>query len=266
MRFALLLLALTSGVACVVDTDLADSPELAELETIEQESATPVPVTPLADGELVTISATVGMRYFSVVVPADQDYFNVYRSGPSYVGADIYVRRGALPSTTSYDCRRLNGDSHNDCLFDLPVGGTYYILVRATSTGYTNMTLQTYSGNHYQPIANNYASYESWGIGQDRQYKLAVAGNSSVRFAIRQDVDPYYQGSVYLIVKRGGFATDTDHDCSVQISNYYVGGVDGSCSFTEQTGATYFVKLKTGRRYEATFTARYKPILVNTTN
>ena len=115
----------------------------------------------------------------------------------------------------------------------------------------------------YVPLANPTSMYESWGIGQDQLYKLAVPANNDVTFTVDQDVQPYYMGDIYLYVRRSGAPTTTTYDCAEQISNYFAGTTTGTCSFREHTGATYYVLLRTGRRYEATFRARYTPVMVN---
>ena len=56
--------------------------------------------------------------------------------------ADLYVRRGAAPTTSTYDCRGYTSGSNESCVIDPASSGTYYIMVRAYST-YSGLTLTT---------------------------------------------------------------------------------------------------------------------------
>lgn len=48
--------------------------------------------------------------------------------------ADLYVRRGAQPTTTAYDCRPYRADSNESCVLDLAAPAQVHVSVR----GYTN--------------------------------------------------------------------------------------------------------------------------------
>ena len=64
--------------------------------------------------------------------------------------ADLYVKFGSQPSTTSYDCRPyLNGNNEN-CSVASPQTGTYYVMIRA----YTSFSGLSLSGNFEAGIAN----------------------------------------------------------------------------------------------------------------
>ena len=56
--------------------------------------------------------------------------------------ADLYVRLGAAPTTSTYDCRGYTSGSNESCVIDPASSGTYYIMVRAYST-YSGLTLTT---------------------------------------------------------------------------------------------------------------------------
>ncbi len=53
---------------------------------------------------------------------------------------DLYVRRGAQPTTSSYDCRPYRWGNEETCSFSSPADGTYYIGVRGYSSS-SNITL-----------------------------------------------------------------------------------------------------------------------------
>ena len=71
-------------------------------------------------------------KYYTVVVPAGMSVLTVNTSGGTG-DADLYVRRGSQPTTSTYDCRPyLNGNTES-CTFNNPVAATYHIGIR----GYT---------------------------------------------------------------------------------------------------------------------------------
>lgn len=84
-------------------------------------------------------------RYYTVTVPAGMSVLTVNTSGGSG-DADLYVRRGSQPTTSTYDCRPyLNGNTES-CTFNNPVAATYHIGIRGY-TAASGITLTT----SYQP-------------------------------------------------------------------------------------------------------------------
>ena len=55
--------------------------------------------------------------------------------------ADMYVRIGAAPTTTSYNCRPYKTGNSETCTFNAPAAGTYHVAVRAYSS-YSGVTLK----------------------------------------------------------------------------------------------------------------------------
>lgn len=76
---------------------------------------------------------------YTLTVPAGQSVATFTISGSSG-DADLYVRRGSAPTTSTYDCRPyLTGDNET-CTFNAPAAGTYYVSVRAYAA-FTGVTL-----------------------------------------------------------------------------------------------------------------------------
>lgn len=71
-------------------------------------------------------------KHFTVNIPAGMSSFNINMSGGSG-DADLYVRRGSQPTTSSYDCRPYRNGNSESCSFNNPASGTWYISVRAYS-------------------------------------------------------------------------------------------------------------------------------------
>jgi vibriolysin len=83
-----------------------------------------------------TTSAT-----YSVTVPAGTTSL-VFNISGGTGDADLYVRLGAAPTTTSYTCRPYTGGNAETCTFNNPTAGSvYYANVRAYSA-YSGVTLK----------------------------------------------------------------------------------------------------------------------------
>jgi len=54
--------------------------------------------------------------------------------------ADLYVKLGAEPSQSTFDCQSHRGDSDEFCTFTSPAAGDYFVMVRAFSS-YSALTL-----------------------------------------------------------------------------------------------------------------------------
>ncbi len=98
------------------------------------------PVTSTVSNISVAKSA---WKYYTVVVPTGRTNLTVSISGGTG-DADLYVRRGANPTTTTYDCRPYKTGNAETCSFTNPVAGTYYIGIR----GYTAVSGLTLNTSH----------------------------------------------------------------------------------------------------------------------
>jgi len=98
-----------------------------------------VPVTGLA-------ASTGTMLMYTIAVPSGQSSLVVKTSGGTG-DADLYVKRGAAPTTSSYDGRGYTSGNAETVTISNPVAGTFYIGVRAYST-FSGVTLTaTYSAS-----------------------------------------------------------------------------------------------------------------------
>ena len=95
---------------------------------------------------LTNLTASKGnWLHYTVTVPAGMSSLTVNASGGTG-DADLYVRRGAQPTTSSYDCRPYKNGNTESCAFNNPQADTWYISLRAYST-FSGLTLVT----SYQP-------------------------------------------------------------------------------------------------------------------
>ncbi|KRE90964.1 xanthorhodopsin [Frateuria sp. Soil773] len=88
-----------------------------------------VPVTGLS-------ASTGGSKSYTMTVPAGASNLKFAISGGSG-DADLYVKFGSAPTTSSYDCRPYKTGNNESCSISAAQAGTYYVMVRA---------YQTYSG------------------------------------------------------------------------------------------------------------------------
>ncbi|MUH71573.1 S8 family serine peptidase [Psychrosphaera haliotis] len=86
------------------------------------------------DTTISDISATRNnWKYYTVDVPAGMSSFDVSTYGGSG-DADLYIRFGAQPTTSAYECRPYKGGNNESCSVNSPTAGTWHIGVRAYST------------------------------------------------------------------------------------------------------------------------------------
>ena len=71
-------------------------------------------------------------QYFTVSVPANTCTLTVAMSGGTG-DADLYVRFGANPTTSTYDCRPYLNGNNETCTFSNPQAGTWHIGINAFS-------------------------------------------------------------------------------------------------------------------------------------
>ncbi|MAI63873.1 MAG: peptidase S8 [Alteromonas sp.] len=91
-------------------------------------------------GEVNNISATRGnWKRYTWTIPAGVSSMTIQTSGGSG-DADLYVRFGAEPTTSSYDCRPYKNGNSEVCTFTNPSQGTWNIGIRAYST-YSGVTM-----------------------------------------------------------------------------------------------------------------------------
>lgn len=84
-------------------------------------------------------AATGEAVYFYMEVPAGATNLEFITQGDNG-DADLYVSRGTIPTTSSYDCRSWSSSSNETCSFDTPEAGTWFVMVNAYA-GYSDLSL-----------------------------------------------------------------------------------------------------------------------------
>ncbi|MCP3942012.1 MAG: PKD domain-containing protein [Desulfobacteraceae bacterium] len=89
----------------------------------------------LVDNQTVTdlfVSSKGDWIYYQVAVPSGTSSLQIVISGGTG-DADLYVKSGALPTTSSYDCRPYRNGNEETCTISSPDTGTYYVGINAYS-------------------------------------------------------------------------------------------------------------------------------------
>ena len=79
-------------------------------------------------------------RYFAVRVPPEATRLTLTMKGEAG-NADLYLRRGALPTLDLWDCRSALDGSDETCTVDAPASGTSYVMLRSMTAEYGGVTL-----------------------------------------------------------------------------------------------------------------------------
>jgi len=192
-------------------------------------------VTVLNDGVPVpNLSGATGSQQFWVMdVPAGKDSVVFTISGGSG-DADLYVRRGAQPTTSTFDCRPFLNGNNETCTFNAPVAGQYYVMIRGfaafsgvTLTGRTATTTALVNG---VPVTNI-----SGAAGSQQFWKLAVpAGKTSLTFTISGGT-----GDADLYVRLGAKPTTSTFNCRP-----FLNGNSETCTFSNPAAGDWYVMIR----------------------
>ena len=198
--------------------------------------------TPLSNGVAVSVSdSTVGNnKYFYIDVPAGQSSLVVQLSGGSG-DADLYVRFGSKPTSSTYNCRPYLNGNNETCTHNSPAAGRWWIMLNAYSA-YSGASLKatytaaagctTYTGSlssgasAYQPNGSYYQSTVSG------SHTGALTGPSGT------DFDLYLQkwnGSSWSSVASGTTSSNVENVSYSGTAGYYrwrVHAYSGSGSYS----------------------------------
>ncbi|QRN96199.1 M4 family metallopeptidase [Archangium violaceum] len=188
----------------------------------------PPPVlTPLSNGVAVSISGSSGSKkYYTLEVPAGQSSLVFDISGGTG-DADLYVKYGALPTASSYDCRPYASGNAESCPFTNPAAGTWYVMVNAFSA-YSGTSLKgTYStgtGGTGTPVTTTVSGSVASGANVNYGAYSVVAG-TKFKVVMTGSGDPD------LYVRFGAAPTTTTYNCRP-----YASGASETCDLTVPAG------------------------------
>ncbi|MBA6398705.1 S8 family serine peptidase [Colwellia sp. BRX10-4] len=198
-----------------------------------------IPDTVLENGQVKTelTAATGNDLVFTMEVPAGATDINFAMTGGSG-DADLYVKFGAEPTDSVYDCRPYQSGNVESCA-STQAGGTYYVRLKAYSdfagvslTGsYTEPS--TGGGNTINPIdttINNVnVARRTW-----KRYTLDLAdGYADLTVTLSGG-----SGDADLYVTQGKQSTTSVYDCRP-----YKNGNNEACNFTDPAKGLWYVDI-----------------------
>jgi serine protease len=209
--------------------------------------------TQLVNGQTVTgLSGAQGDQdFFFLEVPAGSSNLNFVLSGGSG-DADMYVKFGSKPTTSSYDCRPYKNGNEETCSISNVQGGTYWVMLR----GYTSYSNTTLKGSFTEPGSGGTGgtfskSNLSGSSGSWKHYTVDIpAGMSS--FTINMSGG---SGDADLYVRRGSKPTTSRYDCRP-----YLYGNSESCNFNNPQSGTWYISVRAYSSYSGVnINAEWKP-------
>jgi serine protease len=129
--------------------------------------------------------ANGSQQYFEIELPTAASNLDINISGGSG-DADLYVRHGTQPTSSSYDCRPYIGGNDESCSFSSPQSGIYYIMLDAYST-YSGVTLNASytvngdSGSNSGATWSGFEAYYADAIGQTGNNLLSALAEAAAR-------------------------------------------------------------------------------------
>ncbi|MEW5681129.1 MAG: S8 family peptidase [Pseudomonadota bacterium] len=199
------------------------------------------------------LSGSTGSNtFYTITVPAGATNLTFNMAGGSG-DADMYVRFGSAPTSSSYDCRPYRTGNTESCSFATPQAGTYHVMLNAYSA-YSGVSL---TADYTAPAGggstggggtmnNLTATTGNW-----LHYTLTVpAGMGSLNVTMSGGT-----GDGDLYVRRGAQPTTSSYDCRP-----YRTGNNESCAFTNPQAATYHISIRAYSTFSGvTLVAEYKP-------
>src|SRR5690606_21058057 len=194
----------------------------------------------LANGTPVTgISGGSGStQYWTITVPSGATRLNIATSGGTG-DVDLYVRRGAQPTTSTYDCRPYRSGNAETCSFTNPQAGTWHVMLRGYSafSGVTlTATWSTGGGGGGNQLQNGVpVTGLSGAAGSERRCTIQVpAGRSQLRIQTSGGT-----GDADLYVRFGSAPTTSTYTCRP-----YLSGNNETCTINSPSAGTWHVLVR----------------------
>ncbi|MCH9648753.1 MAG: pre-peptidase C-terminal domain-containing protein [Deltaproteobacteria bacterium] len=198
--------------------------------------------------------ATGSETFYTVEIPAGATNLTIVTSGGSG-DADLHVRFGTAPTTSTYDCRPYESGNNETCTFAAPSTGTYHVMLRGYSA-YSGVSLVANwtepSGGGGGELENGVAETGlSGATGSDTFYTIEVpAGATNLTVTLSGG-----SGDADLYVRSGSQPTTSTYDC-----RSWASGNGESCSFATPSAGTYHVLVHAYAAYSgASLVASFTP-------
>jgi Zn-dependent metalloprotease len=193
----------------------------------------PPPVsTPLTNGVALTgqSGSTGAKAYYKLTVPSGQGSLVFEQSGGTG-DADLYVKLGSAPTSTSYNCRPYLSGNAETCTFTNPAAGDWYVMINGYST-YSGVSIK---GTYSTALTNGVATAPySGAAGSMTCWTLNVpAGKTSVVF--NQAGATGNTGDADLYVQYNAAPTTSTYNCRPYLS----GNVE-TCTISNPAAGTWY--------------------------
>lgn len=154
---------ITSKNPNVANSELGQRVKLTNLDiaALQQVYGAPTGTTPtkpepttnvLTNGKTVSSAGNKAEQVFYTINVPTSSTLTVTTQGGSG-DADLYVKKGSKPSSTSYDCRPYKDGNTESCTLENAVG-TYHVMLQGYAT-FANVQLKaSYSSSPIQPVEN----------------------------------------------------------------------------------------------------------------
>ena len=190
--------------------------------------------------------------YYTITVPAGATNLSFTMAGGSG-DADMYVKFGSQPTSSSYDCRPYKGGNAESCSFATAQAGTYHVMLNGYSA-YAGVSLTadyTAASGGGNTGGGGTLTNLSATTGNWLHYTLVVpAGMSSLNVTTSGG-----SGDGDLYVRRGSRPTTSSYDCRP-----YKNGNSESCSFSNPQAATWHISIRAYSSFSGvTLVTEYKP-------
>jgi serine protease len=247
--------ALTSNASPGVGNRGTGSPDKLLYTGFIGGGTTPPPPPPPPPGGTVVLTsgvaaavptlATGASQLYTIVVPAGSSQLAVTTSGGSG-DADLYVKAGAAPTTTSYDKASEGSTTSESITIASPTAATYYVLV-SSYAAITGVSVKaTVSGATPPPtdgsVLMNGAPVTglAGATGNTRSYTFVVpAGASSASFALSGGT-----GDADLYVRFGAAPTTSQYDYRP-----YLVGNNETVNVSSPQAGTWYVMVRAYATY-----------------
>jgi leucyl aminopeptidase len=198
---------------------------------------------------------------FTFDVPAGATSLSFQTRGGSG-DADLYIKFGAAPTLSVYDCKGTSSTSNETCDITSIQTGTYHVMVQAWNQ-ISNVSLTASYGTTTTPpdntnvLQNNVAKTNLSGAkSENLEYTMQVpAGASNIKFEISGG-----SGDADLFVRFGSKPTSLNYDCRP-----YLNGNNESCSLSNGSG-TYYIMINGYTAFAGlSLTGSYNPAITAVT-
>ncbi len=189
------------------------------------------------------LSATAGTSLnYTMVVPAGASNLLLATSGGSG-DADLYVKFGSAPTTSSYSCRPYKNGNNESCSVASPQAGTWYVMVRAYSS-FSGLSL---AGSFVEPVVEPPPPSSNELVKAVPVTGLSASSGASLAYTV---VVP--EGATDLSLNMSGGSGDADlylrHGSAPTTSTYdcrpYVNGNNETCSVAAPQSGTWHVMVR----------------------